>query len=58
MTGRNASEIINQLYVWVNATQVFDGETGDHLSYEDYQFIISKDILELANLLGIDLDEE
>lgn len=58
MTGRNASDIINQLYVWVNATQVFDGETGDHLSYEDYQFIISEDILELANLLGIDLDEE
>ena len=57
MTGRNASEIINQLYVWVNATHVFDSETGDHLSYEDYQYIISEDTLELANLLGIDLDE-
>ena len=58
MTGRNASEIINQLYLWVNATHVFDSETGDHLSYEDYQYIISEDISELADLLGIDLSEE
>ena len=58
MGNRTVKEIIKNLHVRVNATHVFESETGDHLSYEDYQCIISEDVSELADVLGIDLDEE
>lgn len=57
MSKRTVKKIIENLYEWVNATQVFESDTGEHLSFEDYQYIISEDVSELADLLGIDLSE-
>lgn len=57
MGDRTAKEIVTQLFEWVNTEQVFESETGEHISYEDYRHIILEDIHDLADLLGIDLIE-
>ncbi|WP_423189454.1 hypothetical protein ACO1PF_00640 [Alkalibacterium sp. f15] len=58
MGDRTVIEIIRALYDLANAKNVVESETGEHISFEDYQDMIADDLSELANVLGIDLDKE
>lgn len=55
---RTAIEIVRELYELTTANQITEQSTGDLISFDDYQYMLSEEIDELANVLGIDLDEK
>lgn len=57
MGDRSIIEILESLYLMALAKDITESETGEHISFEDYQYLIADDVAELGNLLGIDLDK-
>lgn len=54
---RTAIEIVRELYELTTANQITEQATGNLISFNDYQYMLSEEVCELANVLGIDLDE-
>lgn len=60
MTGRSAAKIIKELnrLSKVKEETIVASDSGNHIGFDVYQFLIAEDIAELARILGIDLEEE
>lgn len=60
MTGRSAAQIIKELNLLSKATEenIVSSDSGNHIGFDVYQFLIAGHIAELAKVIGIDLEEE
>lgn len=58
MNDRSVTEVVVNLYKMATAENIVESETGEHITFEDYQYMLSKEVLDLADVIGIDLDEK
>lgn len=60
MGNRSAAKIVKELnrLSKVKEETIVASDSGNHIGFDVYQFLIAEDIAELARILGIDLEEE
>ena len=58
MSEYNVKTVVKNIYALTEATNMKWIETGEPLSIPDFQEMVYLEIENLADLLGIDLDEE
>lgn len=58
MKDRSVIEIMVNLYKMAIAENIVKSKTGDLITFEDYQYMLSEEISELVGLISLGLEEE